>query len=103
MTSDKTPDFVVIGAGVIGICVAREMRRRWPQASITVLEKETEPGRHASGRNSGVIHAGFYYSPDSLKAKFTRIGNQRLHDYCDKRGIPVRRCGKLVVARNESE
>ena len=65
----RTPDFLVIGAGIIGLCVARELRRRFPQQSILVIEKEARPGMHASGRNSGVLHAGFYYTADSLKAQ----------------------------------
>ncbi|MGZ5473102.1 MAG: NAD(P)/FAD-dependent oxidoreductase [Thermoanaerobaculia bacterium] len=97
------PDFVVIGGGIVGLSVARELRRRDPGARIVVLEKEPRVGVHASGRNSGVLHAGFYYSPDSLKARFTRVGNERLTEYCVERGLPIRRCGKLVIARDESE
>jgi L-2-hydroxyglutarate oxidase LhgO len=96
-------DFLVIGGGVVGLSVARELRRRDPGAQIVVLEKEPRVGVHASGRNSGVLHAGFYYSPDSLKARFTRAGNERLTQYCLERALPIRRCGKLVVARDASE
>lgn len=96
-------DFVVIGGGVVGISIARELMRRHPGAAICVLEKEPECGLHASGRNSGVIHAGFYYSADSLKAKFTRAGNIALTGYCAGKNIPLNRCGKLVVARNAGE
>ena len=102
MTS-TTADFVVIGAGVIGVTVASELKRRHPGATVLVLEKEAAPGLHASGRNSGVLHAGFYYTADSLKARFTRIGNQRMREYCESRGLRLNRCGKLVVARDESE
>ena len=98
-----TPDFLVIGAGIIGLSVARELRRRHADARVTVLEKEARVGVHASGRNSGVLHAGFYYGPDSLKARFTRTGNKRLTEYCLERKLPIRRCGKLVVARNAGE
>jgi L-2-hydroxyglutarate oxidase LhgO len=97
------PDFVVIGGGIVGLSVARELRRRDPGARVVVLEKEPRVGVHASGRNSCVLHAGFYYSPDSLKARFTRVGNERLTEYCLERGLPIRRCGKLVIARNEAE
>lgn len=97
------PDYFVIGGGIVGLSVARELRRREPGARIVVLEKEPRVGVHASGRNSGVLHAGFYYSPDSLKARFTRVGNERLTEYCLERGLPIRRCGKLVLARNEGE
>ena len=74
----ETCDFLVIGGGVIGLTIARELRRREPTARVVVIEKETFCGAHSSGRNSGVLHAGFYYTPDSLKAKFTRLGTERL-------------------------
>ncbi len=98
-----TADFLIIGGGIIGLSLAREVKRRWSDARVLLLEKEPRCGCHASGRNSGVIHAGFYYSADSLKARFTREGNRLLHAYCDQKGIPVNRCGKLVVARDKSE
>ncbi|MCA9474247.1 MAG: FAD-dependent oxidoreductase, partial [Nitrospira sp.] len=69
-------DFLIIGGGVIGINIARRLKQLYPDTTVTVLEKEDHCGAHASGRNSGVLHAGFYYTPDSLKAKFTRIGNR---------------------------
>jgi L-2-hydroxyglutarate oxidase LhgO len=97
------PDFLVVGAGIIGLSIARELRRRNSSATITVIEREPTLAAHASGRNSGVLHAGFYYSPDSLKARFTRVGNERLTAYCLERKLPIRRCGKLVLARNEEE
>ena len=87
----------------MGVSIARELKRRHSGANVCLLEKEPECGLHASGRNSGVIHAGFYYSADSLKAKFTRAGNIALTAYCDGKRIPLNRCGKLVVARNEQE
>jgi (S)-2-hydroxyglutarate dehydrogenase len=96
-------DFLVIGGGVVGISIALELKRRHPGAGVCLLEKEAECGLHASGRNSGVIHAGFYYSADSLKAKFTRAGNIALTAYCKGKNIPLNRCGKLVVARNAAE
>ena len=98
-----TSDFLVIGGGVIGLSIARELKRRCPDATVTLIEKEEGCGRHASGRNSGVLHAGFYYSPDSLKARFTRDGNKRLRDYCEARRLSIRPCGKLVVARDERD
>ena len=64
-------DYLIIGAGIIGLAIARELRSRFPQAEIIVIEKEPDVAYHGSGRNSGVLHAGFYYSADSLKAKFT--------------------------------
>jgi (S)-2-hydroxyglutarate dehydrogenase len=101
--SQSTPDFLVIGGGIIGISVARELRRRHPGAAVTLLEKEPAWGQHASGRNSGVLHAGFYYAADSLKARFTREGNSELTSYCAARGLAINRCGKLVVARTPAE
>ncbi len=99
----RTVDFLVIGGGIVGLTLALEMRQRHPKASITVLEKEASCGWHASGRNSGVLHAGFYYTADSLKAKFTRDGNRRLNEWCAERGVLVNRCGKLVVAKDEKD
>lgn len=98
-----TCDFLVIGGGVIGLSIARDLRRRQPTARIILIEKESSCGAHASGRNSGVLHAGFYYSPDSLKAKFTRLGNEQLTDYCEEKGIPLNKCGKLVVAKDAGD
>ena len=98
-----TPDFLVVGGGIIGISLARELRRRHPGAAVTLLEKEPAWGQHASGRNSGVLHAGFYYAADSLKARFTREGNRQLTSYCAARRLPINRCGKLVVARTPAE
>ncbi len=92
-------DFLVIGGGVIGLSLALEARRRHPGARVTVLEKEEACGLHASGRNSGVLHAGFYYTADSLKARFTRDGQRAMSAYCEERGLGINRCGKLVVAR----
>jgi (S)-2-hydroxyglutarate dehydrogenase len=99
----ETCDFLIIGGGVIGLGVARELRRREPSARVVLIEKEKLCGAHSSGRNSGVLHAGFYYTPDSLKAKFTRLGNERLTAYCEQKGIPLNRCGKLVVAKNAAD
>ena len=98
-----TTDYLIVGGGIIGVSIARELRRRHPDLSVTVLEKEPSCGRHASGRNSGVLHAGFYYTADSLKARFTRDGNRALAAYCDARGLPINRCGKLVVARSAAD
>ena len=99
----ETADFLVIGGGIIGLSVARELKRRERGAKVVVLEKERTVGAHASGRNSGVLHAGFYYSPDSLKARFTRTGNERLTAYCVEKKLPLNRCGKLVLATSDEE
>lgn len=99
----ETCDFLVIGAGVVGLSIGRELKRRWPDASVVVIDKEDAPDRHASGRNSGVLHAGFYYTADSLKARFTRAGNAAWSAYCRERALPLRACGKLVVATRADE
>ncbi len=98
-----TVDFLVIGGGIIGVTLALEAKRRHPDAHVVLIEKEKDFGLHASGRNSGVLHAGFYYSADSLKARFTRDGNRRLTEYCLERDLPINRCAKLVVAKDAGE
>src|SRR4030081_1282932 len=96
-------DFLIIGGGIIGLSIAREIKDRFSDTKVMLLEKETSLGLHASGRNSGVIHAGFYYSADSLKAKLTRAGNQAMTAYCEAKKIPLHRCGKLVVAKDQDD
>lgn len=99
----ETYDYAVIGAGIIGMSIARELKQLYPQSKILILEKESDVGLHASGRNSGVLHAGFYYSADSLKARFTKEGNRLLKAFCKERSIPILECGKLVVTQSEEE
>jgi L-2-hydroxyglutarate oxidase LhgO len=101
--STNIADFLVIGSGIIGISIASELKSRNPDSNICILEKEHQCGIHASGRNSGVLHAGFYYSADSLKARFTKEGNQRLTEYCEVNHLAIKKCGKLVVAQSASE
>ena len=96
-------DFLIIGAGITGLAIAKALRETYPEKEICIVEKESNLGVHASGRNSGVLHAGFYYTPDSLKAKFTRQGNQELREFCEEKGLKVNKCGKIVVAKNENE
>lgn len=96
-------DYLIAGAGIIGLSIARQLKRSYPAARIGVIEKESDVAKHSSGRNSGVLHAGFYYTADSLKAKFTRDGNRAMKQYCEENGLAVNRCGKLVVATNEEE
>jgi L-2-hydroxyglutarate oxidase LhgO len=93
----------VVGGGIIGLAVARRLAELEQDATVTVLEKEDEIATHQTGRNSGVVHAGIYYAPGSLKAKLCRRGVELLLAYCDERDIPVEHCGKLVVALDESE
>ena len=102
--SDTTKfDYLIIGAGIIGLAIARDLRNRFPEASIAILEKEPDVAYHSSGRNSGVLHAGFYYTADSLKAKFTRDGNSQMKEYCYANGLHINETKKVVVAKNESE
>lgn len=96
-------DYVVIGGGVVGMAIARELKNQIKDSKIAVIEKESHLAAHASGRNSGVLHAGFYYSPDSLKAKLTRDGNRLLRQYCLTNGLALIECGKVVVAQDTSQ
>ena len=96
-------DLAVVGAGIIGLAVAREMLSRRPQLSVTVLEREDEVGFHQTGHNSGVIHAGIYYNPGSLKAKLCVEGAAEMYEFCEQHGVDHQRCGKVIVALDESE
>lgn len=96
-------DLVVVGGGIVGLATAREVLIRRPGADVLVVEKETEVARHQSGHNSGVIHAGVYYAPGSLKARFCREGAEATREYCTDKRIPFSDTGKLVVATNRVE
>jgi len=96
-------DLAVVGAGIIGLAVAREALARRPHASVAVLEQEAEVGAHQTGHNSGVIHGGIYYRPGSLKARLCVAGARELYEYCDSHGIAAERCGKVIVATRPEE
>lgn len=96
-------DLAVVGGGIIGLAVARELIRRNPRASVCVLEREAEVGAHQTSHNSGVIHAGVYYQPGSLKARLCVEGAREMYEYCEARGIAHERCGKVIVATDRSE
>jgi L-2-hydroxyglutarate oxidase LhgO len=96
-------DIAVIGGGIVGLALADAWLARHPGSSVLVLDKEERLAAHASGRNSGVLHAGFYYAPDSLKAQLTRRGNQMLKAFCAERGVPVRETGKVVVTTSAEQ
>jgi 2-hydroxyglutarate dehydrogenase len=96
-------DFAVVGGGIIGLAVARELLHRRPGASLVVLEKEQAVGRHQTGHNSGVVHAGIYYAPGSLKARLCVEGARELYAFCDEHGIAHERSGKLIVATTGAE
>jgi L-2-hydroxyglutarate oxidase LhgO len=101
--SVTTVDVAVVGGGVVGLALADAWLARNPQDRVLVLDKESAVGEHASGRNSGVLHAGFYYAPDSLKAQLTRRGNEQLREFCYERGVPILESGKVVVAQSPEE
>jgi len=96
-------DLLILGAGIIGISIGIAYLKANSGKKVVIADKENQPGKHASGRNSGVLHAGFYYSPESLKAKFCREGNSRLRETAKKYGIPIREIGKVIVTRNIEE
>ncbi len=102
MTKSKC-DVMVIGAGVIGLTTAMAIKKIDPGLKVVIVDKESKVGIHASGRNSGVIHAGFYYSPDSLKARFCRDGNQSLRRLIQDSNLQIKVVGKVVVARDQEE
>ena len=97
------PRFVVIGAGIVGLATAYELTQQHPHATVTVLEKEDRVAAHQTGHNSGVIHAGVYYRPGSLKAELCRRGSRSMIDFCHRNEIPVQVCGKLIVATEPAE
>ena len=96
-------DLAVVGGGILGLAVARELIRRRPGASVCVLERESEIATHQTGHNSGVIHAGVYYVPGSLKARLCVEGAREMYDYCERRGIAHERCGKVIIATHAGE
>ncbi|MCJ0869653.1 L-2-hydroxyglutarate oxidase [Streptomyces sp. AP-93] len=93
----------VVGAGIVGLATAREIALRRPGSHVVVLEKEHRVAVHQTGHNSGVVHAGIYYTPGSLKARLCARGAALIRDYCQDRGLPYEECGKLVVAVTEAE
>jgi L-2-hydroxyglutarate oxidase len=96
-----TADFLIIGGGVVGLSIARELKQRYPDQGVTILEKESSLGMHSSGRNSGVLHSGIYYPPDSLKAKVCALGAVEMAAYHEQHGLRLDRRGKILVATNE--
>ena len=99
----KTYDYIIVGGGIVGISTAWQLLQRHPDKSILVLEKEKQLSLHQTGHNSGVIHAGVYYAPGSLKAEFCKAGVNATIQFCEKHSIPVENCGKLLVATNPLE
>ncbi len=101
--SSKQHDLLILGGGIVGLATAREARRRWPGARLALLEKEGRVGQHQTSHNSGVLHAGIYYKPGSLKASLCLQGMRAMKAYCAERGVPTLDCGKLIVATREEE
>ncbi len=96
-------DIAVVGAGIVGLAVARELARRRPAEALCVLEADEDISRHQTARNSGVVHAGIYYRPGSLKARLCVEGARELYELCERAGVRHERCGKLIVARDAGE
>ena len=94
---------VIVGGGILGLAAARLVARERPGATVTVVEREPQLALHQTARNSGVVHAGLYYAPGSLKARLCRRGAELLHAFCAERGVPYEACGKLVIATREAE
>lgn len=99
----KTWDFAVVGAGIVGCAIARELKLRYPEKNVLVIEKESSPGVHASGRNSGVIHSGINQKPGSLKAALCVRGSALLRNFCKKSMVPMKEVGTVVVAQTDEE
>src|SRR4051812_49573206 len=96
-------DVVVIGGGILGLAVARELLIRHPDSTLCVLEREDRLGAHQTAHSSGVVHAGIYYAPGSLKARLCVEGARDLYEFCERRAVPVDRCGKVIVATTPAE
>ncbi|HEC67550.1 MAG TPA: L-2-hydroxyglutarate oxidase [Candidatus Desulfofervidus auxilii] len=102
MSKSLNTFYLIIGAGIVGLSVAHCLSKI-TEEKIIIIDKEKYLGAHASGRNSGVLHAGFYYTPGTLKAKLTKEGNQRLNEYCKEKGLKINECGKVLVCKNEKD
>ena len=96
-------DYLIIGSGIIGMTIAYELKEKEPSLKIAIIDKEKDVAKHASGRNSGVLHSGFYYTANSLKAKFTVDGNRLMKEFCKKNDIFVNETQKIVVAKDKKE
>lgn len=100
---NSTYDYIIVGGGIVGVSTAWQLQQAYPDKSILLVEKERGFAQHQTGHNSGVIHAGVYYAPGSLKAGFCKRGVERTIAFCSQHDIPVENCGKLLVATNEQE
>lgn len=103
MTSETSFDVCIVGGGIIGLSVGRALGEAFPGISIAVVDKEDRVAAHQSSHNSGVVHSGLYYRPGSLKARLCTSGREQMYRFCEESGIAYRRCGKLVIAVDDSE
>ncbi|MBI3351116.1 MAG: L-2-hydroxyglutarate oxidase [Nitrospirae bacterium] len=99
----STYDFIIIGAGILGLTTANELRKRYPESRIAILEKEERVGMHASGRNSGVLHSGIYYGSETLKAKVCSKGASKMRQFAEKHRISCQRSGKIILAASDKD
>ena len=99
--SNHQCDVLILGGGIVGLSIAHQLLERQITSSITLIDKEPELGRHSSGRNSGVLHAGLYYKPGSFKAKVCVDGARRLRAWVEERGLPINPCGKVIMPPRE--
>lgn len=97
------PDFTIIGAGILGLSVARELLKQYPDANIEILEKEEAVGKHASGRNSGVLHSGIYYKEGSLKARVCAEGAREMAEFCREHQLPLKEHGKVIIPTKQED
>lgn len=96
-------DILVVGGGIVGFATARALLQRTKRLRVALVEKENGPSVHQSGHNSGVIHAGIYYKPGTMRAKLCIEGLYKTYEYCAQKNIPHKKCGKLIVATDESQ
>ena len=96
-------DFLIIGGGIVGATISLELRRRYPKSKITILEKENQLGSHSSTNNSGVIHSGIYYDPNSVKAKVCKIGAEKMIEFHEEYNLPLKKIGKILVCTNHDQ
>src|SRR2546421_5319830 len=100
---EREYDIVIIGGGIVGLATAMELLTRYPALKQVIIEKERELAQHQTGHNSGVIHSGVYYKPGSAKARLCTRGAALLRKFCDETAVPYDECGKIIVARDESD
>src|SRR5271157_4384765 len=103
MEQTASRSLAIVGGGIVGLATAYKLSERFPGAEITVLEKESQVGRHQTGHNSGVLHCGLYYKPGSVKARLAVEGIRQMVAFCQANGVPHEICGKLVVAADQTE